>query len=1157
MPIFFAQAISSRQVRTMELYFTKEDVPSAAECATLCGQRHFFCQSAIYNHDVRSCALSPNRPIQCSLPIKSLFQSKQRFNYFHLKTDGADALSLLACIQICQPTTSTTNSITENVSNKEETRTTIKQSLEFSPIHDEEKSASMNKKKLFFPGDEHAIDVLQRLFQMRQRLEQLLGEANRNGGGSDQASQNSTKQPQNNQKIAKDSKPTKTNFSASKINKNNGKEILIQSGGFVARLKPDEQIRVISTPLGIKQNKNKQQKQIAELNKNNATTFDERRREESEYWKGGEDDEPIIINGKLIEPPTGYLHSVLIHHSGGISSEADEDKTMKNDENKILPSLDVARLSKSNGGTIVCFRFIQHRHLQDYGKDEIRIGMKRGLSLNECRCECADTWKHEEETQCKSIHFGREEGLCELLSSDHSGKSDLVFNKSSDYHYISCERKCLLKYLLKTAEKMCGNKSNEHETFNVVEINNINTTLPTEKTIFIKSELKTNKSEFDLNKSSDIQQTNNLIKPELSTKKPEFNLNTTETKDNLIKSEFDLNKNTIVQQTPSTQTFISTTINSVIDVDNNQKCFERISGYSMNGTAASLEHNVSVEECKCLCANSLHSRYPFQCASVSYFGVERDCVLNLHNRQSAPEQFTHEPEQQVIYLGFLCHSKEATAYVENVCSNNSETSTSEKNNSPEYSNLTTVASTNQTDNSTIKNHVNPPASSTQDKEHLPTPLSDACFMEQPGYVLEGMALAARQQVSPELCKCICAVAEWKQQLEEGNVSKTVGGCRSSQFYKNSGTCLISGENRASAPERFSFDENSRDGVRQSSYLDFRCGADKKALLAYIQTSCPKELPKGKTSITNSTNPIETPKEKEDEHKTSKKKKKNRKTKKFDDKKSSKNKEENKLSQSSTSLITSTLRSLSEEKEDEQLEVKTAIPSEYQGIESTTTELEEIGENWKTINVEGEEKRKNKVYEGGDEKEEEEKEEKEEKGKRLHVTAAQADPPKEEELQNRNENSTSISSTISIDNPTDTSTTSIITETLATTTINSSIINETLTNITTDINSTLNYTEGTTETFSSLVNGNLFEYPSVGQCRFSALYQTVFNGARLLKRLLVDTPAQCLAACHYESCRSANLIQMEDKIVEFRRNDVLSFDRLAVHFDSIQCKPRTE
>lgn len=93
-----------------------------------------------------------------------------------------------------------------------------------------------------------------------------------------------------------------------------------------------------------------------------------------------------------------------------------------------------------------------------------------------------------------------------------------------------------------------------------------------------------------------------------------------------------------------------------------------------------------------------------------------------------------------------------------------------------------------------------------------------------------MALAARQQVSPQLCKCLCAIAEWKQLLE-GNESKNnvvEGGCKSSQFYKNSGTCLISGENRVSVPERFSFDENSRQhGEQQSSYLDFRCGVDSK------------------------------------------------------------------------------------------------------------------------------------------------------------------------------------------------------------------------------------------------------------------------------------------------------------------------------------------
>ena len=89
------------------------------------------------------------------------------------------------------------------------------------------------------------------------------------------------------------------------------------------------------------------------------------------------------------------------------------------------------------------------------------------------------------------------------------------------------------------------------------------------------------------------------------------------------------------------------------------------------------------------------------------------------------------------------------------------------------------------------------------------------------------------------------------------------------------------------------------------------------------------------------------------------------------------------------------------------------------------------------------------------------------------------------------------------------------------------------------------------------------YKPVGQCRYSALYQTVFNGSRLLKRVMVTSATQCFAACHAERCRSANLVQVEgvvkscelyrDSIIDFRRTDVLTFDASAVHFDSIQCE----
>ena len=108
------------------------------------------------------------------------------------------------------------------------------------------------------------------------------------------------------------------------------------------------------------------------------------------------------------------------------------------------------------------------------------------------------------------------------------------------------------------------------------------------------------------------------------------------------------------------------------------------------------------------------------------------------------------------------------------------------------------------------------------------------------------------------------------------------------------------------------------------------------------------------------------------------------------------------------------------------------------------------------------------------------------------------------------------------------------------------------------NSNENESTTTTEEPTTTTTG----YKPVGECRYSALYQTVFNGSRLIKRVPVTSATQCFAACHAERCRSANLIQIEgimkscelykDSIIDFRRTDVLTFDAGAVHFDSIQC-----
>lgn len=52
-------------------------------------------------------------------------------------------------------------------------------------------------------------------------------------------------------------------------------------------------------------------------------------------------------------------------------------------------------------------------------------------------------------------------------------------------------------------------------------------------------------------------------------------------------------------------------------------------------------------------------RYSFQCTSATYYHRERDCILNLANRQISPEIFVENPLQneadsRITYLGLMC-----------------------------------------------------------------------------------------------------------------------------------------------------------------------------------------------------------------------------------------------------------------------------------------------------------------------------------------------------------------------------------------------------------------------------------------------------------------------------------------------------------------------
>lgn len=172
----------------------------------------------------------------------------------------------------------------------------------------------------------------------------------------------------------------------------------------------------------------------------------------SPFGEEGAAGEPTVVDGRLQEPSAGFLHSLLIHH-GKKAAEAEESL-----------SLDASAASAQHptgaGATVVCFRFVQNRRLQI--PPEAAISTERGFSLNQCRsvqgngvndqitfcfslfgCACADTWQQGRPKKCRSLHFSQTNGICQLLDTDHNQKLDLVLDRTSEYHYVSCHPKCM------------------------------------------------------------------------------------------------------------------------------------------------------------------------------------------------------------------------------------------------------------------------------------------------------------------------------------------------------------------------------------------------------------------------------------------------------------------------------------------------------------------------------------------------------------------------------------------------------------------------------------------------------------------------------------------------------------------------------------------
>lgn len=92
------------------------------------------------------------------------------------------------------------------------------------------------------------------------------------------------------------------------------------------------------------------------------------------------------------------------------------------------------------------------------------------------------------------------------------------------------------------------------------------------------------------------------------------------------------------------------------------KCFSYAENRLLVGMAGALEHQVTLQECKCLCAQ-MGSKSPLVCKSFMYYTAEQDCVLNREDRNSRPELFKKESATLgVTYFQLHCQQGADTHY---------------------------------------------------------------------------------------------------------------------------------------------------------------------------------------------------------------------------------------------------------------------------------------------------------------------------------------------------------------------------------------------------------------------------------------------------------------------------------------------------------------
>uniref|UniRef100_A0A0K0F0L9 Apple domain-containing protein n=1 Tax=Strongyloides venezuelensis TaxID=75913 RepID=A0A0K0F0L9_STRVS len=952
--VFNVKRYHINEIPKVDSYFVNFNITTIDDCAKFCGKRH-FCRTADYNPIEKSCSISYKETLNC-------YTNYERFSSYQIDTNRIKKyIYRISCANYCNSKFNSNPHSSEKTQEYKDAINSLNENEEFGKYLNKIPEIILELQRKL--GSDTEIHT--QLIPVERKIEEKIKEIDhKNGSLTRQVQKVETEIKEVKGQLIKMGQldgeiEEKVKGIIEYVEKDNEKEVNVLSNNLAKSFDNDivnkiptmKSFKVISDDVPLPIQRYPKMRGVRTEVRGDSITYDL-------------PNEPVVINGRVV----GYQEK----------SDKDGNSVDVLYNSKEYNSHEFSYSSKenidANNAVEYCYRVINEQELMYAGYKTLEH-----ISLNECRCACAESWLTMNDPICLSIQYFKENSKCILNKGDHHGRYDLVYNPNTVYYHTSCTREVFLS----TVKSICNfTLGSPKETATLAPINGNH------------SNVKSDKEE----------------KEEVSSK--------------MVSSK-----------------------------KTSDECFEVIPAYNMIGVTGGMESNVTLEECKCFCAHGKTlNRHNFQCLSATYFHDQKDCLLNIADKEIKPKGFVknYAKNYRVSYIGMTCPFSK---YLTNIftdfnlhkCRINEYEERKNNNNS-------------------------------EDKKVLDvkTKNTDNCFTEMPSYVLEGTAMALETNVTIDECKCFCIDSENRYGII----------CQSLQYYYDSSTCLLNNENKDSNPEKFS---HNRLSDTSHSYFHFSCHSQKILLSSYVEQTCTNILDQKLPKV-----------ELKDEM-----------NKKVDGDLN----QDSRLSYSDINKHDKADKIIQLVSNNEiKKHVITSTPNNYIASDKKMIDKDESKVSKTTL-------------------------------KPVLETFTQS-PNNGNDNKNYEENEKTFENNeIDLDDSEEDDNEITTTEYPLTTVGDSSEI----------------------EITTTTANKESLKKPldDIGPCSYNALYNRLFNGNKLIKRVEVDSAVQCFKYCHINKCRSANLMLStgggricelyKDSIVDYRRSDILEFARGGAHFDTIKCQ----